>query len=91
MLARRGVVFYNEVVSSCTKVPSRTALTNLPRLDHRPLEPFDVQADGGQGGEQDDGLETSLLALVVLGLRGPVQERDDVLGHLGSGCGSAYP
>ena len=66
-------------------------LTNLPRFDERPFETLDVQGDGCEGREQDDGLQARLLALVVLGLRGPVQERDDVLGHLGSGCGSAYP
>lgn len=65
------------------------ALTNLPCFDVRPLEALDVQADHGQGGEEDDGLETGLLPLVVLGFGGPVEEGDDVLGHLGCRCGSA--
>lgn len=65
-------------------------LTNLPRLDHGPLEALHVQGDRGQRREQDDGLQTGLLALVVLGLCGPVQERHDVLCHLGGGGRGAW-
>lgn len=65
-------------------------LTNLPVLDRRPLEALGVQAEGEEGGEQDDGLDADLLALVVLGLGGPVEEGDNVLGHLGRRRGSAW-
>ena len=65
-------------------------LTNLPRFDERPFETLDVQGDGCEGREQDDGLQARLLALVVLGLGGPVEEGDNVLGHLGRRRGSAW-
>lgn len=56
--------------------------TELPVLDDGPLEALDVERERGQGGEQDDGLDTDLLPVVVLRLGGPVQEGGDVLGHL---------
>lgn len=58
--------------------------TNLPVLDDGPLEALDVERECGQGGEQDDGLDTDLLPLVVLRLSGPVQESNDILSHLRS-------
>lgn len=65
-------------------------LTNLPGLDDRPLVALDVERNSGQGREQDDSLQAGLLALVVLRLGCPVQERDNVLGHLGSGGRSTW-
>lgn len=67
----------------------RTKLTNLPALNVRPLVTLDVQGDGSESREQNDGLDTSLLALVVLGLGGPVKEGNHVLGHLGRRGGGA--
>lgn len=63
--------------------------TNFPRLDGRPLEALDVQANRRQCGEEDDSLETDLLPLVVLGLRRPVQEGNNILCHLRRRGGSA--
>ena len=60
----------------------RKKLTDLAGLDRCPLEALDVDGDRGECGEEDDGLDTSLLALVVLRLGCPVQERDDVLREL---------
>lgn len=63
--------------------PCKTqTLTDFPVLDDGPFEAFDVNADSEQGREQDDSLQTESLALIVLGLGSPVQEGDDVLGHL---------
>ena len=57
-------------------------LTNLPVLDHSPLEALHIYAQGRQGGEEDDGLDTNLFALIMLRLSCPTQESCDVLGHL---------
>ena len=62
-------------------------LTDLPRLDDGPLKALHVQADRSQCRKEDDGLQTDLLPFIVLGLRSPVQERHDVLGHLRSSGG----
>lgn len=56
--------------------------TDLPVLDDGPFEALDVNADRKQGREQDDSFQTKSLALIVLGFCSPVQERDNVLGHL---------
>ena len=72
------------------RTTSCKVLTDLPGLDVRPLEALDIQADGGEGREQDDSLETRLLSLIVLRLRSPVQEGRNVLGQLRGGCGCAY-
>ena len=63
----------------------REQRTDLASLDRGPLEALDVDGDGGESSEKDDGLDTGLLALIVLRLGSPVQERDDVLGKLCSG------
>ena len=67
----------------------QTALTDLPAFDVRPLVAFDIQRDSSKSREQDDGLDTSLLALVVFGLSRPVKESDNILRHLGCCSGSA--
>ena len=58
--------------------------TNLPVLDYGPLESLDIQTDCCQCREEDDSLQPDLLAFVMLWLSSPVQERNNVLGHLGS-------
>lgn len=72
-----------------TILSHQTALTDLPAFDVRPLVAFDIQRDSSKSREQDDGLDTSLLALVVFGLSRPVKESDNILGHLGCCSGSA--
>ncbi len=67
----------------------KTRLTNLPALDVRPLVTLDVQRDGSESREQNNGLDTSLLALVVLGFGRPIEEGNHVLGHLGCRGGGA--
>lgn len=64
-------------------------LTDLSRLDDGPLEALHVQAHGSQSREEDNSLQTNLLPLIVLGLRRPVQERDNILRHLRRCSGSA--
>ena len=56
--------------------------TDLPILDHTPLEALHIYAYGRQRGEEDDGLDTNLLAFIVLRLSRPAQESSNVLGHL---------
>lgn len=56
--------------------------TDFAVLDDGPFEALDINADREQGREQDDGFQTESLALIVLRFCGPVQECDDVLGHL---------
>jgi hypothetical protein len=63
--------------------------TNFPVLDDAPLEPLHVEADSAERGENDDGLDTSLLPLVVFGLGSPGKELDNVLGHLRGGSGGS--
>ncbi|KAL3707016.1 hypothetical protein TMatcc_008029, partial [Talaromyces marneffei ATCC 18224] len=62
---------------------------NLSGLDGSPLVSLDPHADGEQTGRKSESLHTHLLTLVHLGLGGPVQEFDNVLGHLGGGGGGA--
>lgn len=62
---------------------------NLSGLDGSPLVSLDPHTDGEQTGRKSKSLHTHLLAVVHLGLGGPVQEFDNVLGHLGGGGGSA--
>lgn len=62
-------------------------LTDLPVFDDRPLEALHIQTDESQSREQDDGLDTRLLPVVVFWLCGPVEEGDDVLGQLRGGRG----
>lgn len=78
--------------SSATHTSSKTLiqLTHLSVLDDGPLEPLNVETDSSERREEDDGLETNLLPVVVLRLGGPVEERSDVLGHLGGGSGCAW-
>ena len=77
------IVHCNAIVLSTNSNPYKTqALTNLAVLDDSPFEALHVNADGEQGREQDDSFQTESLAFVVLGFGSPVQERDDVLGHL---------
>ena len=64
--------------------------TDLPRLDVRPLVSLHVHTERSQSGEENDGLEARLLPLVVLGLRCPAQESNDVLGHLRRRSRRAY-
>ena len=49
-----------------------------------------VHTERSQSGEENDGLEARLLPLVVLGLRCPAQESNDVLGHLRRRSRRAY-
>lgn len=67
----------------------RGAVHDLSGLDRGPLVALDPDTDGEQTGQEGDGLDTHLLAVVHLGLGGPVQELDNVLGHLGGGGGGA--
>jgi hypothetical protein len=57
-------------------------LTNLPVLDHVPLETLHIYAQGRQRGENDDRLDTDLFAFVMLRFSRPTQEISNVLGHL---------
>jgi hypothetical protein len=57
-------------------------LTNLPVLDHVPLEALHIYAQGRQRGEKDDSLDTDLFAFVMFRLSCPTQEISNVLGHL---------
>ena len=58
---------------------------DLSRLDRGPLVTLNPDAHGEQTSKNGKGLETHLLAVIHLGLGGPVEELDDVLGHLGGG------
>jgi hypothetical protein len=64
-------------------------LTNLPVLDHSPLEALHIYAQGRQGREEYDSLDTNLFAFIMLRLSCPTQESSDVLGHLRGRRGSA--
>ncbi len=64
-------------------------LTDLPGFKVRPLEAFDIHTDRGKSGEDNDCFDAGLLPLVVFGLRGPVEEGHDVLGHLCGRSGGA--
>lgn len=64
-------------------------LTDFPVLDRTPLEALDVQAEAQEGREDNNGLNTSLLPLVVLRLSSPAEELNNVFSHLGGGGGSA--
>ena len=66
---------------------STRCLTNLSGLDDRPLEAFYIQTDGSQHREQDDSLQTDLLALIMFWLSSPVQKCDDIFRHLRGGSG----
>lgn len=57
-------------------------LTNLPVLDHVPLEALHIYAQGRQRGEEDDSLDTDLFAFVMFRFSCPTQEIGNVLGHL---------
>lgn len=65
------------------------AVHDLSGLERGPLVALDPDANGEQTSQEGDGLDTHLLAVVHLGLGGPVEELDNVLGHLGGGGGSA--
>mmetsp|Transcript_20375 Transcript_20375/g.52631 ORF Transcript_20375/g.52631 Transcript_20375/m.52631 type:complete len:278 (+) Transcript_20375:294-1127(+) len=53
-----------------------------PVLDGRPLEALVIGGEGEGDAHGGDPLEAHQLAVVVLRLRRPLQEGDDVLGHL---------
>ena len=57
-------------------------LTNLPVLDHTPLEALHIDAQCRQSGEEDDSLDTDLFAFVMLRLSCPTQEGSNILRHL---------
>lgn len=61
------------------------AVHDLSRLDGGPLVALDPDGQGKQTGQDDEGFGTHLLAVVHLRLRSPVEELDDILGHLGGG------
>lgn len=65
------------------------AVHDLPGLDWGPLVTLDPDADGEETRQEGNSLDTHLLAVVHLGLGGPVQELNNVLGHLGGGSGGA--
>lgn len=67
----------------------RKPRTKLARLNHAPLEALHIQRERSKRGEEDDRLQAVLLALIVLGLRCPVEEGDNILRHLGGGGGCA--
>lgn len=62
---------------------------DLSRLDWGPLVALDPDAQGEETGQDGQRLETHLLAVIHLGLSSPVQELNNVLGHLGGGGGGA--
>lgn len=64
--------------------------TNLSRFNPSPLRALDVQADDSQSGKQNDRLQSNLFALVVLWFGSPMEEGDDILGHLRGRSGSAW-
>lgn len=61
----------------------------LPRLQPSPLVSLNPHADSPQGGGNNQDLHTHLLAVVHLGLSSPVEEFDNVLGHLRGRGGGA--
>lgn len=66
---------------------NRGAVHDLAGLERGPLVALDPDGDGEETGQEDNGLDAHLLALVHLGLGGPVQELDDILSHLRGGSG----
>jgi hypothetical protein len=62
-------------------------IEDLPVLDDGPFESLYLNTDSEQSREQDNGLQTESLALVVLRLCSPVQEGDNIFGHLRCGGG----
>jgi hypothetical protein len=58
------------------------SLTDFSVLDDCPFKSLDVNANGSKSGEENNGLQSDLFSLVVFGFRSPVQESNDVLGHL---------
>lgn len=81
-LVHGWVVHCGTIIRQCKLFMRSETLTDLPILDGGPFEAFDVNAESKQGREYDDSLESESLAFVVLRLGRPVQEGDDVLGHL---------
>lgn len=100
LLSRERGVFYvrvgERVVQSFRRHPlvtTRRALgrvvDDLPRLQPGPLVPLDPDADGKENRRDDEHLHAHLFPVVHLGLGSPVQELDNVLGHLrGRGRGA---
>ena len=76
-----GRVVHCHPSTHCTPCKTQT-LTDFTVLDDGPFEALDVDADSKQGREQDDSFQAESLAFVVFGFGRPVQERDDILGHL---------
>lgn len=62
---------------------------DLSVLDGLPLELLDPHSQQVQRRGHDERLQTPLLSVVVLGLRGPVQKCGHILGHLRGGGRSA--
>lgn len=75
------------LAANLTAGADRGAVHDLAGLERGPLVALDPDGDGEKTGQEGNGLDTHLLALVHLGLGGPVQELDDILGHLGGGGG----
>lgn len=75
------------LAANLTAGADRGAVHDLAGLERGPLVALDPDGDGEETGQEGNGLDTHLLALVHLGLGGPVEELDDILGHLGGGGG----
>jgi len=67
---------------------NRRSVQYLSRLDPSPLRTLDVQADSSQGREENDSLQSNLFALIMLWFSSPMEESDDILGHLRGRCRS---
>eukprot|EP01136_Pigoraptor_vietnamica_P009267 Opistho-1_new@45585 len=67
----------------------RTSVDDLARLEDAPLVPLDVHRHGKGSRQQDHCLHAHALAVVVLGLRGPREERHNILRHLARRRGGA--
>ena len=66
------------------------ARTDLSRFHSGPLCTLDVQTNGSQRREQNNSLESNLLAFIVLWFGSPMEECDHVFGHLGGRSRSAW-
>src|ERR1700761_3462761 len=61
-------------------------LTDFPRLNVTPLEPFDIYANSKQRRKNDKSFYARFLPFVMLWFSGPVEKGHYVLCHLGSCC-----
>lgn len=62
---------------------------DLPRLEPSPLVTLNIDAQGEEHRGDNQNLHTHALAVVHLGLSSPVEELNNILGHLGGGGGGA--